>query len=186
MANHKCQKGWILTPSPTDGEYVPFFVQVREQDVVYDEDNLPDELKNIYNSGNNKKFLTNNKYWKFDYKNWNIKLKSDGSYEATKKISIGEEFETPVTSNINILSVNLELPFETKNDNEFTVQFTISSTNIRIGTSVSSISIIEDDEFDTLQCYLQNAVYSYNSDFKVTHVYDDSCLYIKISGNINI
>lgn len=32
MAQHKCQKGWILMPND-EGDMVPFFVQVRDEDV---------------------------------------------------------------------------------------------------------------------------------------------------------
>ena len=33
MANHTCNKGWILVPND-DGDVVPFFVQVRGEDVI--------------------------------------------------------------------------------------------------------------------------------------------------------
>ena len=50
MADRKCPKGWILTPSETDGEYVPFFVNVRDKDIHWDENNLDQTLKNIVES----------------------------------------------------------------------------------------------------------------------------------------
>ena len=45
MINRECLKGWILAPSPTDGENVPFFVYVRDKDIIWDADMICSDFK---------------------------------------------------------------------------------------------------------------------------------------------
>ncbi len=36
MADKVCSSGWILSHDPVHGNYVPFFVKVRDKEVVWD------------------------------------------------------------------------------------------------------------------------------------------------------
>ena len=43
-----CNKGFILTPSPSDNDVmVPYFIQVRDKDIIWSEDDFPSVLYNI-------------------------------------------------------------------------------------------------------------------------------------------
>ena len=187
MINRECLKGWILAPSPTDGENVPFFVYVRDKDIIWDENNLPKKINEISNLGENRELFHPATYWKFDYNGWKIVLNQDGSYKAKKKINIGRLFDK-VENNYAKITADLDLPFETLNNNEFSIHFTQSSDKSSICSANAGITPITDDikAFNVIQIYLFASPYYFSSIFKETKEYDDSYLYISIEGDINI
>lgn len=185
MSNYECQKGWILAPSLNGGDYVPFFINVRDKDIVWDDDNLSPELKRLANLGTDKKIIFTDSKWIFEYKNWMIELFNTGKYNAKRKINISEEFDDSTMTSTEIKAI-IDLPFETVNDENFTAFITKSSSNIRIKSSMSGINNITDDIFTNIEVFLFNQQYNFPTDFKQTNVFDDSYLFINIEGNVNI
>lgn len=180
-----CLTGWLLSPSPTDGTNVPFFVNVRDKDIVWDERNLPISLKELSDLGENKKIFYTGSYWKYDYNDWSIELKVDGTYRAKKKINIGESFDD-ISSNSTTINSNLRLPFNTINDNDFSVSITNISDDTRIKSSINGIKNITTDAFDSIDVYLNNNQYLFSANFKSNSLYTDSFLFINVEGKVSI
>ena len=185
MSDRECLKGWILAPSPTDGENVPFFVKVRDKDIVWGTTNVPEELKELLARGEDNFVVVPSSYWKLKVKGWNVELHADGSYVAKKKINIGENFvSNEITS--GMLYHNLELPFETIVDDELFITNTIKTNMPNVGQSFVIHGEIEEESFNKMNLYLVNATYNFPTNFKETHIFDKSYVYIKIEGKVKI
>lgn len=183
--DRECLTGWILSPSPTDGTNVPFFVKVRDKDIVWDENNLPQELKTLVdNSDGDKEIQYTGAYWSFKSNGWFIKLNVDGSYSATRRLVIGNTFQH--TSGVSAcIEKPLTLPFDTVNDGSFHFSLSNASDNISVKSATSGIYKIEGKTFDSIRIYLQNNQYP----FQLTsgqNPYQDSYIYIKVEGKVNI
>lgn len=185
MAKRECLTGWILAPSPTDGVNVPFFVHVRDKDIVWDEKHLPQELKHISEIGEMRHVNFTGANWKFSYRGWRIQLNTDGTYSAKKKINVGETFDD-ITSNSSSITATLKLPFVTLNDDEFSISLTNVSDDMRIKSATNGIKEIRDEAFEYIQIYLNNTQYLFSSNFKLSNLYTDSYMYIKIEGNMKM
>ena len=185
MTNRECLVGWVLAPSPTDGTNVPFFIQVRDKDIVWDEKTLPQDLKQLSEIGDSKEVYFTGAYWKIDYRGWRIKLNIDGTYNAKKKINIGESFDDITTNSASIVAT-IALPFRTLNDGDFFISMTNISDDLRIKSATNGIKEIRDEAFESIQIYLQNTQYFFSSNFKLNSLYTDSYMYINIDGKIKI
>lgn len=115
MDNFLCKKGFILTPSPSDEEVmVPFFVQVRDKDIIWSENDFPKEIYNIAMSGYDPSNVTPVKALKFIQDGWNITFNQDFTYVAYKKISICGSGRFEINKKRDTLIGNLDLPFKSK------------------------------------------------------------------------
>lgn len=182
--DRECLKGWILAPSPTDGTNVPFFINVRDKDIIWDEKNLPADIKTLSELGDNRKLYFLGSYWKFDCLGWNVELSVDGTYKAKKKVNIGEVFDN-VNTNSNNITATLQLPFSTINDNDFTISITNVSDELRIKSATNGMKNVTNSIFNSIQIYLYNAQYPFAANFKLNNLYTDSFLYVNIEGNVN-
>lgn len=148
MAEHICRKGWIMAPSPEDGDYVPFFVQVRDKDIVWDEETLPKALNDLSLLGTERQLFYPVYQWKFKINGWVVTLNQDATYTATRKINVAEEFAS-LSDGVDLYT-NLNLPFITYIDDNFSVQATkmsnekdVMDANISVGYDwISSVSMI--------------------------------------------
>lgn len=118
----KCLKGWILTPSPTDGESVPFFVQVRSKDIHWTPANLPSTYLNLYNVSDTKKHTIRTDVWTFTTNNWNIELYNDLGVRANYKLNI----KSMTRQSANKLSAYVSLPL-VMDTSTITVQCTVQA-----------------------------------------------------------
>lgn len=138
--NRKCLKGWILTPSPTDGESVPFFVQVRSKDIHWDPANLPSTYLNIYNASDTKKHTIRTDVWTFTRNNWNIELYNDLGVRANYKLNI----KSMTRQSANKLSAHVTLPLNI-NTNTMTVQCTVRAYGECEASAIVSYELMSND-----------------------------------------
>ena len=185
MADRECLKGWILAPSPTDGENVPFFLHVRDKDIIWGDSNFPKELKSLLDQSEENFMEVPSSYWKMKVKGWNIELHCDGSYVAKKKINIGENFIPAQTASPSI-SCNVELPFETLSDDSLFISYEIKTDMTQMVQSFVGQKEMEEESFDNMNVYIVNASYNFPTNFKETHIFDKSYLYIKVEGKVKV
>lgn len=177
----ECLKGWILAPSPTDGQNVPFFVYVRDKDIKYDARNVSNQLNNLYLKGENGDILYPVTDWKFDMNGWRISLTQDGVYEAKRKVDISEVFK--ITTSNAIMESPLYLPLETKNDDEFHSQLTLSTDKTSLAASSLTFQIIDNKGIiDRLNLAIINTFYG----FEDVKTYKNSYVYVTVTGKVNI
>lgn len=187
MANYLCYKGFLLAPSPTDGTMVPFFVNVRDKDIIWDVSSLPASIQELAEKGKNITVQGPATEISFTYNGWTLKLRSDFTYTAIRKLSIGyDDFVLDPDDNSD-MSIDVQFPFSTKNNNELNVQCTMNGFNDDLATA--SINVILDnnigESIKKMTIHLRNLICKFDENFKDMKSYLDSSLYLSISGKMD-
>ena len=185
MSNYDCMKGWIVAKSPSSDDYVPFFVNVRGSDIVWDTEDLPDDLAQFaVNIGtiDNCKISYPVSSFQGKVNNWDVTVYSNGTYRATYNADIQKAFSL---SGGKLIS-KITLPFRTKKDG-LSFQTTLNSDKDIFITSLSSASpYASDDVITALNVILYNVVSNYSSDFATNSAYSSSYVNIMVTGTINL
>lgn len=183
VKKRRCGKGWLVTPSKTDGEYVPFFMYVRDKDIIWDETNLPELLRKTAAKGENMSLNYPMYQWNFDVDSWSVKLHQDGSYEATKKIDINKNCEMFDSSQID---VSISLPFKTMNDDEFNIQITKNCHGTDMLHATVNMNPLENEESnDVISVSLLANGFYFNTDLETNEQYNDQFLFVRVTGFIH-
>lgn len=134
----ECKKGWIITLDK-DGNYVPFFIKVREKDILWTNSNISmDDIKldlvRDLNKGDYKTayvesdIINPSQILVMKVDGWIYKIKPDYTFEANKTVleiphtNWIPEYKSVSTGNskenyLVKLSYNLKLPFKVKTEN---------------------------------------------------------------------
>ena len=182
MAERECLKGWIMAPSPTDGKDVPFFVYVREKDIVWDSDEKAIEMEKVASNGSNVQTCYPSRQIKFEKDKWVITLNQDLSYTATRKVSIYREFNTEDTNSIRGI---VNLPLDTLNDNNFTVQCTKMSDVMEVITSNISVLPETDSIVSNIEITIDNNSDDVFVDFDTNERFSNSFICVTVTGKVN-
>ena len=183
MADKVCSTGWILTHDPVHGNYVPFFVKVRDKDIVWDVENMPKDLSRLTASAESSITYNYPAYeWIYKKAGWRINLKSDYTYEATKNIPIKEN---ATLANVNEMKVRVNLPINMKNDDTVFVDIMKKCTNRTIIGSTTNLEIPNEKTLS----YLNIGLFSsggFNSNFSTSSDYDNQFLQVRVRGEVKI
>lgn len=120
---YKCKKGFLVTQDD-DGVYIPFFLFVRDKDIVPSVNpDFPIELKGydyeLYSLVRELEPTIGKPLIKFTYNGWNVELKSDYSYEALMKVPVNADNFSTRNNNPYILRHEQKLPVYSRSDNFF-------------------------------------------------------------------
>lgn len=189
----KVPSGWLITMQE-DGRYVPFFVKVREKDLVWSE-TIPEEISDaigIYNEGT----LVNPKsYVISEINGWECKFYGDLTCELKKEIFIDKFFQ--LTNFDSVLTGTIKLPVKINSKKGFfpcvvssCLQDELLSANVSVkkditikGDSGSDGEIIVTDEYtETFKLILSNQVYRFHKNFSEMGSYTGSSFYVTIRG----
>ena len=191
MADMICKKGFLLTPEEESGDYVPFFIQVRNKDIIWDDELLPIDLRDIVAHGENIESFDVLHCWKFTYNNWYVTLYEDGRYTASRSMLLQLELPTNTFSNgpTNKLEYNIKLPFTTKckyNSDGFNVNLTMSGkSNIVMSSTYGVVHKTSSDEtINSIGIYIMNPSIPFTNDIVMDSEFTDT-MYITVNGQIN-
>ena len=177
MAGRECLKGWILTPSPTDGSDVPFFVNVREEEIVWKKPSISEK---IMEGLVDVEVCNPVPEIRCKKDNWNITLREDGSCVINTKISIGRYFQEDDSNSLRSI---VKLPFKLMNNENFTFQCSKLADKIEIISSTISVLPEQDREIDELEFIIYNNNEVFNS-FNSSATYNENFICVSVSGNI--
>lgn len=182
---HICRVGFIMSQDPADNSYVPFFIKVREKDIIYDGSSLPDFLLDLSKLGKDIELERPTAKICFTVDDWRVTASSDSSYEATKRLSItngkftvNEEDDTEMVSNVI-------LPFITKNDGSFHVQCTITAAIDDVALANINVEISDEYEIDRFKIKLRNLIYHFDRNFEKVSGYINSSIYVTVAGGFS-
>lgn len=185
-----CKKGFLLAMTD-EGEYVPFFVQVRDKDIVPSTDgSFPFGIK-LHNSvvyDNIKKISSSigKAFIEFTFEKWRVKLYSDYSYEAKIRIPINETMFTTRDGNPYILAHKERLPFVSDPEDLYGF-LTIESSSSEILSVVPSYSMIKSTgEFTKgYMVEMEMCLANYHNNLiDNIEYYVNSYLNVKVEGNV--
>ena len=204
MANKACKKGFILTMNE-EGDYLPFFLKVRDKDIIWDPSNLPSNLRTAAEAGDETIMSYPLTKWVYKTDTWNVSLFSDGTYEATSVLAIADFTFPSSTSGSssedkvqNKITKEITLPFTTDIEslNGFFVGLTIQSDNDIISASTvgyrpfanaSSSSIYGETTYygNKLTVYLYNGVTPFNDVNKWSTSFNNDKIKVFVRGRIH-
>lgn len=183
MAKRECPVGWLLTPSSTDGEYVPFFIKVRDCDIVWNKNTLPNDIITFINQKINSD--VNTYYPMTEFKcivgMWNVTLYQDFSYKATARLPIQQYVKSNTT---NKITMEVNLPFRTNNDKTLSFNSNISAYNIDMVGSNTNIIVneVSSDQVDSLNIELYSGLYPFSDNVINLTEYKNDCVVITVNG----
>ena len=183
MADKVCPSGWILSHDPIHGNYVPFFVKVRDKDIVWDPENMPKDLNTLTASSESVvKYNYPAFEWIYKKNGWRINLRSDYTYEATKNIPIKSN---ATLASVNELIVKVELPIKTKNNDTLYVDLMKKCTNNTIISSTTNLVVPTDNILDFVNIKLYSNG-GFNSNYATSPDYDNQYLQVKVRGEVKL
>lgn len=181
MADYNCPVGMLVTQDEY-GDYVPFLMQVRDKEIIWDMDMFSEETFNAINNMNADVVAA--KYPLPSYtliKNgWIISVEYDGTIEARKEIKFNDSelVFTYLKPTNDVLSTRIDLPFRI---GEFpAINTTFNAGNEDMYSINQKISIIKTD-FGNISGF--NIILQ-NPDGNSIDNYTSSSVFISIKGKI--
>lgn len=120
----ECSKGMILEKQK-DGSYLPFFVVVREEELIWSDDVLNTDLIPLLPEDGKYEIIHPGSTYRFTNDGWFLNIHSDTTCDISKSIPIQEYFDFIETD--MELSAKIKLPIAFKKDNAFLCQMTMES-----------------------------------------------------------
>lgn len=175
-----CNKGFIVMPSETDGKNVPFFITVRDKDIIWDEKTLGElELVNISKLGENRSVQYPMARWTFEKDGWDIDLYSNGQINMRKKVAIVNNSTVLISS--SEISSNISLPIKIKAD-KTNIQITNSGTDNSIKTGiVNATTDIGREMIDDVNISIVNTFFQFDTNLRT---YNEDYLYVSITSYV--
>ena len=172
-----CGKGFLVSQSKTDGKYVPFFIKVRDKDIIYKESNLIDaiEARSASRTGSNVDVLYPAVQWMFDKDNFKIAMNRDASFTGYARLSIKDLIKS--SSNTK-LKLQINLPFTVKSES-FNIQITANSNKDEIAGSSISINSIGAGSLDNVNVTMTNNINFFSN---TSNDYINDYIFVNIYG----
>lgn len=181
MADFDCPVGMFITQDES-GDYVPFLLQVRDKEIIWDMDKFSIETVNAIN--NMKPDVVSINYPLPSYRilkdGWNIVAHYDGTIEAQKEIKFNDSALTftSLKPTNDVYRTTIELPFKL---GEFsTVNTTFNASNDNMLEVEQSITIIRTD-FGNISGFHINLISLTGSE--ITN-FSSASVYVSIKGKI--
>lgn len=188
MADYTCKRGWILSPDPETGNNVPFFVYVRDKDIIWTTENSIENgvLDVIKNGSIVQKYLAPSIQTILSKSGWEITSFGDDRYEATLRINVGEtEFKFYNNLSYDIFT-ELDLPFETVNDGRFNVSCVTKSKSLDLNTASFNVEFNDTSSITKMKLHLLNPIYNFETEMNKNTEYNTSEIFVRISGRLNL
>lgn len=183
--NVMCGKGFLIKYNPTTKQYTPFFIQVRNKDIRWDNKNtsvIQDIAKDLtsgtINTSVTKPSLISNLSIKDndEYIDFICQLDENNYCSLNGKVYLNT---MNITENSSQLYKVINLPFSIKKNNNIIIHatnhFILSDDEItppiEFSSSVSSICLNENDEITQITLILSNPIYLFNNPSNINNKY---------------
>lgn len=176
----KCNRGFIVVPSETDGKLVPYFIKVRDKDIIWDEDHIQEpNLINISKHGEDRDLQYPVIRWSFTKDGWDIELYSNGQIKMRKCVDISSRLEFVSEYELNS---TITLPINIIDNDKINVQVTNNGSNKSIASAIVNAKSVEAaGRVDTVKVELFNTFYTFDSNIRT---YDNEKLYVEVSAYV--
>jgi len=181
MANKKfiVKRGWLIAKDAF-GNMLPFFLHVRDKDIVWAayHNEFIERLKLVIPVNSIEEEVPA-KTLNFRSTIWNISINYT-TKKCTLKAEIPFQSYYALNADKDDLSCTLNLPFGITNNNRFYIQATLATENATLGTStVTACKLIDETSgyIRSISLHVRNPVY------KLTTAYTNSSVYLEITGD---
>lgn len=188
----------MLIEQLEDGRYVPFFLKVRDSDIIWN-DKTPETIDKAIGLFNEKTSYQPTTYIQSEINGWICKFNSDLSCEFIKEVYITKDF---TLSKFNtMLSGTIALPARIDADRGFFPSIVANCTENELATAnisivknmtsnttldpLTGIISVVDSYVDSFTINLNNPFYRFHENFASMPQYTDSFFYVTIRGNLH-
>lgn len=179
------KKGWLIAKDDF-GNMLPFFLKVRDKDIVWQSKNN-EFIENILRD----KAVTNiteispNKLIGFTLGNWNVEVDYTRRLcnMRTRVDFTSDSFD--LNSGKDTLSSNLSLPLTLLDNDKLHIQCHISSESVKVATSSASVCKLFDGVtkmIHNLSLKVFNSTYKFPTTYYSDDAYKFSSIYIEVRG----
>lgn len=178
----ECKKGWVVSRD-ANGNYVPFFVNVRSKDIVPTDNETSPLILNLRSYGTNGKIISNSQIYNFDLQSWNISVLNDEEISYRKKISIGSDGNVNLASPSDMV-ITLELPLPLIDDELLDVRINKSVFNAQLAYATDNIEFVHDSNrnISAVKIHFYNLSYLFPANFRDNDTFKNSYIYFNITG----
>lgn len=134
----KVPKGCLVVPKDDGSGYLPFLVNVREEDIIWSKKNKKIESvidKFLFETGGELYTINPGTSYKMEKDGWSCEICTDGSVVATKTMKIDDSFVFKDESHYCLRAQGISLPVLFLYDREFNIQATKCSYNDQLTMS---------------------------------------------------
>lgn len=167
MGSYECKKGWVVVPVPDENDndvMMPFFVQVRDSDVHWNENNIPEKIRGLVSTyGTNVSYCNPAPIVSCDVGAWKMQSFENGMVELRSTLPLSSfEWDNADTRNTKI-GVNLPFPVHVNDNLSISIEI-ISDNTDTFNRSHIVIAPISDLQLSTIWFYLSSDNYSGETD----------------------
>lgn len=193
----KIKKGFIIAFDENSGRYVPFFVNVRSNEILWkDQAGFSSTIKGLVNSAEVKEKIEPNTTYRFDSNLWKILTLSNNMYQGTMIIPFTNTFFQLRSINEGNLTGENDPNFGTElvakitfptafvSESDFSLRFTINTKNDVLGRCNVCFSPYQNSDGLYEGCYIRvlSNVYRFPETFYYNDEYINSKLHIELRG----
>ena len=172
---YACPTGFLIKNNG-DGKFVPFFVKVRSQDIIWD----PKD-KHSGGGGSGSASTGGGNIQKYGI--WTVNLVSSNYYDGTAQIPINTKRFSVDEDDKSMMSGDVELPFTISDKNSFFVTGSLYARNINLRTASVSFAPNEaSGGISSVKVTIQSLAYPFERNWAGRSDYTSSRLYIRVSG----
>ena len=186
----QCYKGFLTAKSPTDNRtHVPFFVQVRDKDIIYEQANMPWPLKRLYERADSYEVTKPAENVIFSYNNWNINVTPNYRFRATRDFLFSDlDFKFDHGVDDTHFVGKFDVPFPIKADGACNIDITVQGDNTDILQATATSKFVKDIDVNagitSFEIHLINMISRFDKDYNSNFTYGTSNFVITIEGTI--
>lgn len=173
----KCSRGFLIERRE-DGTFAPFFIKVRSQDIIW---------KDGDEGGGGGGGQSSSAVTVSDIDGWTVTKYKDEYYTATKAISVDDVYFYRDIDDTKLIG-EIALPLSIISAKYFNANVGVNGANDAIATSHVNVAPVigETSRITSLKITIRNLVYTFPSNWTEDESYENSKLYITVSGRLNI
>ena len=171
----KCSRGFLIERRP-NGTYSPFFVKVRSKDIIWEDD------EHGGGGGSSSTAVTLS-----EIDGWTVTKIKEDYYTAIKAIDVTDLYFHRDIDDTKLVG-EIHLPLSIISPKYFVASVGVNGANDNIATATVNVAPIVGDtsKVTSIKITIRNLAYTFPSNWTEDSTYDDSKLYITVSGRLTI
>jgi hypothetical protein len=179
-----CSKGFLISKDD-EGNYVPFFVRTRSQDIIWNDTSNSKIMQALIDIGESTGVEETSHKIKLNIKEWNVSLDSDKHVTYTRKINVVTDYLFGISEDDNTdFYATVLLPAPLACDSELNIQVTKAVGCDQLAyAALNTVPIYDiNGNIEAVEIHFKNFTYTFPSNFMDLPCFLKSFVFVNISG----